>query len=136
MLNFRIIIGECWLNEWLIKFMILTTIFWLTMFWVGDCSFKLKYYLYFQSFVPLLLSPRNLIVKTQATVLELLNFFLQLKKKNSQAKSGKKYLFLIIGIVSRDWGELQMISMDRSEVFSIAGSYFYSFLITFSCLNL
>ena len=29
-----------------------------------------------------------------------------------------------------------MISMDRSEVFSIAGSYFYSFLTMFSCLNL
>ena len=42
----------------------------------------------------------------------------------------------IKGIVSRDWAELEMISMDRSEVFSIAGSYFYSFLTTFSCLNL
>ena len=39
------------------------------------------------------------------------------------------------GIVSQDWGELQMIPVDRSEVFSIAGSYFYSFLTTFSCLN-
>ena len=42
----------------------------------------------------------------------------------------------IKGIVSRDWGELQMIPVDSSEVFSIAGSYLYSFLTTFSCLNL
>ena len=42
----------------------------------------------------------------------------------------------IKGIVSRNWAELEMISMDRSEVFSIARSYFYSFLTTFSCLNL
>ena len=29
------------------------------------------------------------------------------------------------GIVSRDWGELQMIPMDKSEVFSSARSYFF-----------
>ena len=29
------------------------------------------------------------------------------------------------GIVSRDWGELQMISVDSLEVLSITGSYFY-----------
>ena len=40
------------------------------------------------------------------------------------------------GIVSQDWGELQMIPVDSLEVFSIAGSYFYSFLTMFSCLNL
>ena len=40
------------------------------------------------------------------------------------------------GIVSRDSGELQMIPVDSLEVFSIAGSYLYSFLTTFSCLNL
>ena len=40
------------------------------------------------------------------------------------------------GIVSRDWGELQMIPVYSLEVFSIAGSYFYSFLTTFSYLNL
>ena len=39
------------------------------------------------------------------------------------------------GIVSRDWGELQMIPVDSLEVFSIAGSYFYFFLTTLSCLN-
>ena len=31
------------------------------------------------------------------------------------------------GIVSRDWEELEIILMDSSEVFSIAGSYFYFF---------
>ena len=41
---------------------------------------------------------------------------------------------LFKGIVSRDWGELQMIPVDSLEVFSIAGSYLYSFLTTFSCL--
>ena len=35
--------------------------------------------------------------------------------------------FLFKGIVSRDWGELQMIPMDKSEVFSNAGSYSYLF---------
>ena len=40
------------------------------------------------------------------------------------------------GIVSRDWAELEMMSVDRSEVVSIAGSYFYSFLTAFSCLNI
>ena len=39
-------------------------------------------------------------------------------------------------IVSQDWLELEMISMDKSEVFSIAGSYFYFFKTMFSCLNL
>ena len=45
-------------------------------------------------------------------------------------------LIRVKGIVSRDWGELQMIPVDSLEVFSIAGSYLYSFLTTFSCLNL
>ena len=45
-------------------------------------------------------------------------------------------LATIKGIVSRDWGELQMIPVDSLEVFSIAGSYFCSFLTIFSCLNL
>ena len=31
------------------------------------------------------------------------------------------------GIVSRDWGELQMIPVDSLQVFSIAGSYFTFF---------
>ena len=43
----------------------------------------------------------------------------------------KRYLVpphrVIKGIVSRDWGELQMIPVDSLEVFSIAGSYFYFF---------
>ena len=57
-------------------------------------------------------------------------------------KKGSTYIFgdinldCLKGIVSRDWGELQMIPVDSLEVFSIAGSYFYSFLTTFSCLNL
>ena len=36
-------------------------------------------------------------------------------------------LYMFKGIVSRDWGELQMIPVDSLEVFSIAGSYFYFF---------
>ena len=31
------------------------------------------------------------------------------------------------GIVSRDWAELEMISIDRSDDFCIARSYFYLF---------
>ena len=36
------------------------------------------------------------------------------------------------GIVSRDWGGLQMILLDRLEVFIISASGFYLFLSTFS----
>ena len=43
---------------------------------------------------------------------------------------------IFLWVVSRDWGELLMIPVDSSEVFTIAGSYFYYFLTTFSCLNL
>ena len=44
---------------------------------------------------------------------------------------------VVKGIVSRDWGELPMIPMDKSEVFSIAGSYLYSFnnVFMFKCLK-
>ena len=40
------------------------------------------------------------------------------------------------GIVLRNWAELEMISMDRSEVCSSPGSYFYFVITTFLCLNL
>ena len=43
-----------------------------------------------------------------------------------------KILKLLKGIVSRDWAELEMISMDRSEVFNISASCFYFILMPFS----
>ena len=46
------------------------------------------------------------------------------------------FILSVKGIVSRDWAERQMIPMDKSEAFRIAGSYFYFFKTTFSCLNL
>ena len=39
---------------------------------------------------------------------------------------------VIKGIVSQDWAELEMILMDRSEVFNISASCFYFILMPFS----
>ena len=40
----------------------------------------------------------------------------------------KRFDIGLKGIVSPDWVELAMIPVDSLEVFTIAGSYFYSFL--------
>ncbi len=42
---------------------------------------------------------------------------------------------ILKGIVSRVWEQLQWNPSDRSEVFRIAGAYFYSLLTPFSCFN-
>ena len=42
------------------------------------------------------------------------------------------FLHLLKGIVSRDWAELEMISLDRSEVFNISASRFLLFSLPFS----
>ena len=44
----------------------------------------------------------------------------------------KKHKCFFKGIVSRDWGGLQMILLGRLEVFIISASSFYLFLSTFS----
>ena len=55
---------------------------------------------------------------------------------HSQWGGGKRWWSLMHYFNFTSWAELEMMSRDRSEVFSIAGSYFYLFLTTFSCLNL
>ena len=52
---------------------------------------------------------------------------LVLLKRSLHTRILSLYTSLFKGIVSRDWGELQMIPVDSLEVFSIAGSYFYFF---------
>jgi hypothetical protein len=47
----------------------------------------------------------------------------------------RKNVIALKGIVSRVWEQLQWHPSDKSEEFSIAGAYFYSLLITFSCFN-
>ena len=50
-------------------------------------------------------------------------FILFFWPRPSVALEVRKYIFK--GIVSRDWGELQMIPVDILEVLSIARSYLY-----------
>ena len=38
----------------------------------------------------------------------------------------------IKGIVSRDWAELEMILLERSEVFSVSATHFFKILLLFS----
>ena len=45
------------------------------------------------------------------------------------------YLTEFKGIVSRDWVGLQMILLDRLEVFIISASSFFLFLMSFSYSN-
>jgi len=41
----------------------------------------------------------------------------------------KKLCHLFKGTVSRDWGELLMVKIDKTHLFNVAGDGFYSILI-------
>ena len=64
-------------------------------------------------------------VKDNVTKVMWTFILLHVLKALLQEVNKNNYIFK--GIVSRDWGELQMIPVDSLEVFSIARSYFYFF---------